>query len=176
MKTSKIIIITTACMVLALLITGGLLLRGSIDRYMESVPQLNFRAFTTESFSEVSFSDNFDVRIRQGREYKVELAGDEMIVPEPEISIHNGVLTVSAGQGTDSTITQTIHARITTRSLRVIRAADRSAIDMKNFQGDTLWIDLKDSCSFTGVNNRFRYVSVKTSGDAVIRLTDESEM
>lgn len=174
MKTSNIIILTIAVLFMALLTAAMFTLRNNVLTAVEIAErQSKYRAIPVEEFDRLDFADRWVVRVRRGRDYKVEVKPEEGASLQPDVARRNGTLYFTTGATAESD-TAKAYAKITAPSLREIKAADGSRISLEGFQSDSLSVILEDGF-FTGKENSFHHISFKTSGDSQVEMVDDPD-
>lgn len=171
MQTSKKIIIAVAGNFIALLIAGLLMLRNDLQPLLMSKPKKKYQAVSAGKFTGLDFSSNWDVRIKQGREFKVEFAAEGGTILTPKVENIGGVLyfKTTAINGVDSAAT--LHAKVTMPELQTIKAVQGTKVFLEGFEMDTLKVVLEGGGAFAGKNNHYKHVSIKTSGNATMDLS-----
>ena len=169
MKTSKKILLFVAGFIIVLLIIYAVILRNTVQSmHSKTEVKLDYKTVSVDNFEKLDFSSPMIVRIKQGRDCKVEynVIEDSMLIPEYENI--NGTLYFKV----DSTEKAgSLHVRITMPSLQAIKAARGTEIQLENFQSDSVSIVLENGCVFKGKNNSLKHVSFKTSGDNRLQFT-----
>jgi hypothetical protein len=171
MKTSKLILLFTAVIVIIALIISVMVLRNTVMLKRTS-QQLNYQpAQSLAPFDRLNFSSNFSVRIIQGKNYLVEYVAGSGSTAEPAIENRMGHLFLVSDTGSRYDSTDIIHVRITMPAVYEISAVNDTRIEMNFFTADSLKIILGDGCEFAGNNNTIKQVKCSTSGDAKIELS-----
>lgn len=174
MKTSKKILVTVAGILIALLVAGLLMLRNDLLRLLsQEESENNYQEVPVDTFEALDFSSRWTVRIRQGREHKVEVAVAEGDALKSRLKNVDGTLYFHAESAGEQETTERIQARVTLPTLREIKAARGTEIRLESFEADSLSIILEDSVSFTGVENEIVHLSFQTYGEALIQWTDD---
>lgn len=176
MKSSKRILLVTGGIVMVGVIVSLVVVRDvAIQFIRKTEAESNYKTVPVTDFERVDFSANWNVRIRQGNEYKVELAaGDSSL--KPKLTNIDGTLYFDAGSTDSLANTTSLFAKITTPYLKGVKARRGTTISLENFQADSIDLVLEDGNTFTGYNNQFSYVLFKTSGAVSLRLTDDGVM
>ena len=173
MKTSKKILVTVAGILIVLLAAGLLMLRNDLLRLLsQEKPENNYQEVPVAPFEALDFSAYWTVRIKQGRKHKVKVAVEGGGL-KPRLENVEGTLYFHAGRADEQAMTKKMRARVILPSLREIKAARDTEIQLENFKSDSLHVILKDSGSFTGVENEIVHLSLQTFGEARIRWTDD---
>lgn len=163
MKTSKKILIGVAGVFIALLITTLFMLRRDIKLLIETQSVIEYKTKPVEKFSSLDFSPHWIVSIKQGKNCKVELDEEESKGLITKINTIDSTLYLSVEADSLDEKTGNIHVRITAPSLKLIRAAGDTKIEMKSFWTDSLTVILKDSSTFIGSKNNFDKITFKSS-------------
>jgi hypothetical protein len=167
----KILIVVMGLFIILLIITMVLLRNGVQSLQLKAESEHKYEAVPAEQFEKLDFSSHWIVKIRQGKECKVELTDEEHSVLKPQIENINGTLYFKVDTTLEKETTGRIHARIIMPSLQEIKAVRGTEIQMDNFQADSVHVVLENGCVFTGNNNTIKYVSFKTSGDNWLHFT-----
>ncbi len=174
MKSSKKILFITGGIVLVGVITSLLVMRNvALQFFRKTEAESNYKTVAVADFERLDFSKNWDVRIWQGNEFKVELAIDENSIWKPTLENVDGTLYFKVKAVDSIENSQPIYAKIIAPSLKGITAKRGTKISLENFQSDSISLVLEDGNSFTGYNNHFKYILFKTSGDVLLKLTDD---
>ena len=177
MKLSNKILVITAGLVMAGIITGLIVARNFALQWIRNTEvKSGYKTIAVGNFEYIDFSNNWNVRIKQGNEYKVELAIEGGSELKPKLENINGTLYFKVDRLDSMQNYGSINARITTPFLKGIKAGLRTKINLENFQSDSLRILLEDGGAYIGYNNIIKYVTVKTSGEVVLKLTDEGDV
>jgi hypothetical protein len=174
MKSSRKILLITGCVVLMGLVTSLVVTRNVALRFLhKTAAESKYKAVAVADFERLDFSANWNVRIWQGSEFKVELAVDENSVSKPNLENINGTLYFKM-QAIDSIKnSQPIYAKIIAPSLKGIKAMRGTKISLESFTSDSIQLILEDHNDFKSYNNHFSYMFFKTIGDVSIELTDD---
>ena len=177
MKASRKILLITGCVVLVGLVTSLIVTRNVALKFLrKNAAESNFKAVPVAGFERLDFSANWDVRIWQGNEFKVEVAIDENSVGKPKLENINGTLYFKV-QAIDSIENpQPVYAKIIAPSLKGIKAMRGTKISLEHFQSDSIQLILEDGNAFKGYNNHFSYMFFKTLGDVSLELTDDGDV
>lgn len=169
MKTSKKILLFVAGSILVLLIVFVGILRNTVQSVRSKTEvKHNYTEVSAGDFEKLDFSSPMIVRIKQGKDCKVEYTADTDSVLKPIFENINGTL-YCRPDSTDNA--ESIHVRITMPSLQEIKASGGTEIQLENFQADSVSVILENGCVFKGKNNSLKRVFFKTSGDASLELT-----
>ena len=164
-------------MVVLGLITSLVVMRNVALQYLhKAAAESKYKAVPVTDFERLDFSSNWNVRIWQGSEFKVEVAVEENSPWKPSLENINGTLYFKM-LGIDSTKnSQPIYAKIIAPSLKGITALRGTKISLEHFQSDSIRLVLEDGNDFKGYNNHFSYMFFKTSGDVSLKLTDDEDI
>lgn len=176
MKPSRKILLITGCIVLIGLVISLIVTRNVALQFLhKAAAESKYKAVPVADFERLDFSANWDVRIWQGNEFKVELAIDENSVWKPNLENINGTLYFKV---LDDSVenSQPIYAKIIAPSLKGITAMRGTKISLEHFQSDSIQLILEDGNSFKGYNNHFSYMFFKTFGDVSLELTDDGDV
>jgi hypothetical protein len=174
MKSSRKILLITGCVVLLLLIVSlGGMRNVALQFLRKSAAESNYKCVPVADFERLDFSPNWDVRIWQGTEFKVEVASDENSSVKPKLENVGGTLYFKV-EGIDSIKnSRPIYAKVIAPSLKGIRAMRGTKISLESFTADSIQVILEDGNAFKGYNNHFNYLLFKTTGDVSLQLTDD---
>lgn len=175
MKKNKKILLIAAGIILVLLISSLLVLRNDMWSALNKAGlESNYETVAADNFDRLDFSDQWIVKIRQGRGYKVQLAVEQGAGLKPRLENIGGTLYFKVEEA-DARDTQKVHAKVTMPDLKEVKAAGGTKIYLENFESDSLSILLENGVAFTGKNNHFNHISFKTSGEALIQLTGDPD-
>jgi hypothetical protein len=177
MKASRKILLITGCVVLMGLVASLLVTRNVALQFLhKTAAESNYKSVSVADFERLDFSANWDVRIWQGSEFKVELAIDENSVRKPKLENINGTLYFKVQAIDSAENSQPIYAKIIAPSLKGIKAMRGTKISLEHFQSDSIQLILEDGNAFKGYNNHFSYMFFKTLGDVSLELKDDGDV
>jgi hypothetical protein len=177
MKSSRKILLITGCVILLGIVTSLIVTRNVALQFLrKTAAESNYKAITVADFERLDFSPNWDVRILQGNEFKVELAIDENSVWKPSVENISGTLYFKMQTVDSVENSKPIYAKIITPSIKGITAKRGTKISLENFKSDSIRLMLEDGNAFKGYNNHFSYMLFKTFGDASLELTDDGAL
>lgn len=168
MKTSKKILFVVAGLVLVYMVVALVILRNDVNRQLKN-KYANYKELAIENFEKLDFSANWDVNIKQGNEYRVELDTEENDTFKSKLQNIDGTLYFTVVNSNEKKHKRSIQANITMPSLKAIKAAQGTIIHLENFQSDSLSVIMESGGVFTGDNNHFKYISFKASGDTLFK-------
>jgi len=173
MRASKKILIIIPGILVALLVAALMLIRNDLAWLLAQEPKVTYEEFVVGKFSSLAFPANWDVKVRQAREYKVEIATEGIAGAKPMVENTDGTLFFAmsdsvAGVGR-------VRARITLPLLQTIKGGPGTKIDIGEFGSDSVSVSLENGGTFVGYNNLFKFLSLKSSGETSIQITDDSE-
>jgi hypothetical protein len=172
MKTSKKILLYVAGFILVLLIIYVEILRNTVQSVRSKTEiKNNYRTVSVGDFEKLDFSSHMNVRIRQGKDCKVEYNAEKDSVLKPICQNINGTLYIKADSSEKAV---SIQLRIIMPSLLALKAAQGTEIHLENFASDSLSVILENGCAFTGNVSKIRHTSFKTSGDAMLNITNSN--
>ncbi len=175
MKTTHKILLGITGFLIIYLITGLVALRNETMELLSKTQLENkYKTMPVDTFAGVDFSAHWNVIIKQGKEYKVELAADESGVLKPNLENREGMLYFKV-ETVGEVKNQRINAKVTVPSLKEIKIVQGTNLHLGNFTADSLNIVLENGGEFIGNNNQINYTSFKTSGDAWLQLTDDPD-
>lgn len=177
MKSSRKILLITGCVVLLGLVTSLIVTRNVALQFLrKTAVESKYKAIAVADFERLDFSSNWDVRIWQGNEFKVELATDENSVRKPKVENIAGTLyfKMQAVDSVENSIP--IYAKIIAPSLKGITAKRGTKISLEHFQSDSIQLVLEDGNAFKSYNNHFSYMFFKTFGNVSLELTDDGDV
>src|SRR5512133_1685732 len=91
MKTSKKLLLITAGLIVALLVVFVIKLRNTVQS-VQSRTELKYHAIAATTFDRLDLPSHLSVRIKQGKECKVEYATNTREFKNPDLDIINGKL------------------------------------------------------------------------------------
>ena len=156
-------------LVISLIVTRNVALQFLHKAAAES----KYKAVPVADFERLDFSSNWNVRVWQGNEFKVELAIDENSVWKPNLENIDGTLYFKVLAVDSVENSKPIYAKIIAPSLKGITARRGTKISLEHFESDSISLVLEDGNAFTGYNNHFKYILFKTSGDVSLKLRDD---
>jgi len=172
MKTSKKLLLSVAGLIIAILIIFVAILRDTVQSIqLRTEIKRNYRTVSVDDFERLDFSSHWIVRVKQGKECKVELTAEDDSVFRGGLKNINGTLYFKVDSAMAKNNTDSIYVRITMPSLRVIKAVRGTKIHLESFQSDSLRVILENGCEFTGNNNSIKHASFKTSGEVTLQFT-----
>ena len=176
MKTGIKLLIVTAGLAVALLITGMVIMRSDVSKIMSDIKsEFQYEEIAVGPFKGLDFTGNWIVVIRQSREYKVEWTANEENQQSPILTNENGTLYFDSNEQDSLSIGKTRMARITAPVIEEIKTEGPVRIRLRGFESDTLNVVLTDGGALTGHNSHFNNLSMHTSGDAWFEFTDDTD-
>jgi len=176
MKASNKILLGISGFLIIYLITGLVALRNeALEMLSQAELENKYEAVPVDTFQGVDFSAHWDVNIKQGKEYKVELAASEKGELKPILENREGILYFTVEGYKEKETDEKINVKVTAPTLKEIKTVKGTKIHLANFTADSLNIILENGGEFTGDSNQLNYVSFKTSGDAWLQLTDNTD-
>lgn len=164
MKTSKIIILSAASLMLTILAITLLILRKDMNTIIENRSMLRFKEVPVEIFDKLNLSSNWIVRIKQGKKHKVEIARKQGVSVKPQYDVIDSTLYLAVKRS-HGVKTDKVYAHVTSPTLQFIKAKGNTSIEMNAFWWDSVVVFLEDSSAFTGNNLDFEKISFKACGD-----------
>lgn len=173
MRSSKKILVTVAGVVIALFVVGLMVLRQDATTLLRKAELANkYREFPVDKFEKLSFTGNWEVKVKQGRTHKVEIEIEDGSDFSPRLTQTNNALYFTIEGDTAEAKPLTTRARITAPWLLDIKADGKSQIAIEDFDSDTLYVELENGATFAGKNNYFTHLSFKTVGNSFVQLID----
>ena len=170
MKTSTKILTALAGVIIVFFITSVLIVRQDLMHYLRRAEVEKYKTISTDTFQTIHLSAQWDVKIRPGQQFKVQIVNaDTSLRPKFENIKGTLYLKLDSASGNHS---RGIHARIIAPSLRHIVSTGESSVNIEGFTTDSLNVTIDDGCTFTGKANNFKFLSFKSTGDARIELTE----
>lgn len=165
-----------AVCVVAFLSASIVTVRNHIDRMFSGTPEEKlFKMIPVDEFEAADFSANWEVTIKQGTEYKLEVAVRERNTFQPVVKSINGTLYLSVDTVESAGIKERIKARLTTPVLRAVRSARGTHIHLRNFQADSLTVNIEEGSLFQGVDNSIKNISFQSARGTWIELKETSD-
>jgi hypothetical protein len=172
MKTNKIILLLTAAVIIIVFVIFSIILHNTIHIRRSVVEkEITYKLFPFGDFNRLVLSAHVNVSIRQGKECEVEYATATDLL-KPLVNNLNGTLHIQADSAFDSAHPERPAVKITMPLLLEISADHDAEIQMGFFQTDSIVINLGAGCIFNGSNNTLKQVTFKTSGDALINISN----
>ena len=173
MKTSKKMLLFIAGFIIVLLIIFVVILRNNVQSTRSGIEvQWIYKTLSVGNFEKLDFSSHMIVRIKQGKECKVEYTAEMDSVLKPVFKSINGTLYLKVDSIIKAEKAGSMRVKITMPSLLGIKATGGTEIQLDNFQTDSVSVILENGCVFKGKNNSLKLVSIKTSGDALLQFTN----
>ena len=165
MKTSKKILLATTGFLLAFLIVGLFILRNDMKTILKQ-SALKYESVKVDYFEELEFKGNWSVRVKPGRSCKIDLEIKEDRDSNLKFENQNGKQYLILKNGV------TLHARVTVPLLKKLIVNNSTKVHIEDYPADSIWIELRDSASYSGKNNQFKYVSFKSSGETSVQISE----
>jgi hypothetical protein len=175
MKTSKKILLITTGLVIVLMIAILVVFQNNLQTLQGELAS-QYNSVSIGKFEKLDFSSHWMVNIRQGNEYKVELAADDDAILKPRVENIEGTLFCTVDSSQALANRRIMRVKITAPSLQGIKALQGTKIHLENFESDSLSLILEGSAAFTGSNNHFKFISFKTSGEVSLQLTEDADI
>jgi hypothetical protein len=172
MKTSTKIILAIAGFVIVYLVISMVVLRNKVLSVAKT-SETKYKTVLVNNFEALDFEGHWSVKIKQGREHKVEVAIDQDSTLLSKLKNIDGTLYFNVEETEEKEKAGSIKVNITTPSLRSIKAKLGTTIHLKNFKSDSIWVVIEDSGAFTGEENQFIFTSFKTSGNVNLQIIDD---
>jgi hypothetical protein len=173
MKINKVILLITAVVFIVVFVIFSMILRNTIYiRRSLAEKETAYRTIPSGDFNRLVLSDHVNVRIRQGKVCLVEYAASADSV-KTFVRNLNGTLHIQSDSTFHAANTDLPVVKITMPLLLEITADQNAAIQLDSFQSDSIYVSLGPGCIFTGSNNTTKQLTFKTSGDALINITDK---
>lgn len=167
MHTSKIILLTLTGLIIAFLIANMILLRQDLQWIVDREKETAYINVPIGDVKTLQVSGLWDIRIRQAREPTLELAFEDK--QHEGVDYEGDVLVFK----NDSTQTTKRKARVSLPALYKINATQGSTINMESYIIDSLYLALSNQTIFKGKNNYIKFLSIKSSGEVQVQLTDD---
>jgi hypothetical protein len=171
MKTSHMMFSVIAIAVMLALITGLLFVRKDLNQFIQQSEKERYSLVQLDTFQHIKISSGWNVRIRQGKQFRVLLNVADTVF-RPSIRSANGLLELVIDTMYWNS-EQPVHAKITLPILYSIRAEGNTSIDIEDFKADSLTVTLLNGCRFKGQKNAFRRIVFNSDADVRIELMDE---
>ena len=171
MKTSYKIIVAFVSFIVIFLIISMLVLRSNVLTFQtQAVVLTKYKFSEFKDFNKLVFSSAWNVKIRQGKEYKIELSDNRL---KAKLINRNRSLVFLGGDSDTILSNSPLHAKVTMPFLTEVKAGQSTSIDMEDFTTDSVQIFLENGSSFKGKNNTIKNLSFKTSGETSLKfITD----
>lgn len=157
---------------LVLTITSLVVLKSdlqSLQRKNES--ENRYETVSVTPFQKLDFKGPWIVQIRNGKDHKVEWQRIENDLHNPRMENKLGTLYFAMQNDIQDSSQKQIKVKITVPSLISIKAVSGSRIHLKDFDQDSLSVQLEEGVILTGYDSDFKKVSYTTSGNVTLQLT-----
>jgi hypothetical protein len=173
MKKSNIVLLMIAGILLTTLVAALIVLRKDIRSIIaEAEKELRYYPVEISAFNKLDIPAGWNIKIKQDRQCKVELAAEGNVPIKPNLKNINGRLVFEMDTSIDVNKSANLYARISVQSLKAINAGKGAKILLDNFQFDSLNVVLQDGVILNGKNTGFRNLSLKTNGEVTINLNN----
>ncbi|MEP4534084.1 MAG: DUF2807 domain-containing protein [Cyclobacteriaceae bacterium] len=160
MQASKKILITVAGVLIAFLITSVFIVKEDLQAVVDNYGAAHrYIAIPTEFFDKLKISANWDVKISQGRDHKLEVINPDSL--NAQLQNVDGTVHFAG----DSTAQLRV-ARVTVPRLQSIEAKGNAVVELIDFTQDSLNVSISDSVFFISSDNSILKMPVSTSGRA----------
>lgn len=152
---------------IAWIVANLVIIRLDLQWFIDKERAQQYIELPTDAFSKLAVDGHWEVRIKQGREHKVEVAGIN--------GLHNMVNT----DGTLHFVADTANAggiqkaRVTVPSLTYLSAHGYSTIRMDAYTIDTMYVSMHNGTKLIGKNNNIKFFSLNTFGEVAVELSDD---
>ncbi|MEO9475681.1 MAG: DUF2807 domain-containing protein [Cyclobacteriaceae bacterium] len=164
MQASKKILITVAGVLIAFLITSVFIVKDDLQTVVDNYGATHrYIAIPTDFFDKLKISSNWDVKISQGRDHKLEVINPDTL--NAQLENINGTVHFMG----DST-TETRIARVTVPRLQFIEAKGNAVVEVIDFTQDSMNVRISDSVFFISSDNSILNMPVSTSGYARVEV------
>lgn len=162
MKINKILLFALGGVVVALIITGLLLLRNDVATLAEKDQEYQFTEVGVASAERFYINGMWDIRLHQGRKFKLEVISETQS-DDTRWSTNEEVLEFHHG------VKDTCRVRLTVPILKEVIAENNAILKFNRFEGDTLRITLGEGVAMIDNNSRFKCVELNTKGNTSIK-------
>ena len=174
MKTSQKILVTVSGILIAFLIVVIVAARIELTQFLESKGLPEYEKVLDEPFDQLKFTSNWSVRLKQNREYKVELSMQDSVY-SPRVENRGGVLWFSR----DTTVLdkgQQLKVIVTAPFYKSIEGEENMTLELLEYSGDSLTISLGDGGQFLGWENVIYSTKFKSKGEVSIDIVDDPDV
>ena len=126
------------------------------------------RSFDVRDFIGVETAGVFDVTIKQGADYGVEVVVEEAFERYLEVEKQGTILVMDLTQNTKSRATTEVRVDITMPVLNLIKSSGGLSVRFDGFSEGRLSLESSGAVEATGTNGAYRELRVRTSGAANI--------
>lgn len=173
MKTSVKILLTTAGVLIAIMVTGITLLKNDARTIALKSRLINeYGLVSVEPFDHIILGEGWDVKVSQGRAYQVEIDLELIERSEALVKSDDGILHFMDALR-DSSDTELKLARVTVPKLRSIEATKKTKILLRDYITDTLSVNMNGGGDFSSKENQIEYLSFKSSGESSFEWLDD---
>jgi hypothetical protein len=165
MSGSKKILLFVTLTFLVAMVLGLFMLRNELQTVLVQETKINFKEIDMGKFENIDCSANWNLRIVQGRAYKVEWAvADENMKPT-FVNINNTLFIEH-----DTAVNMLRSARITIPFLRNLQIGEGTILSLESFETDSLHIVLEKNAKYLSKENNVKFQSIKTKGESEIQM------
>lgn len=170
-KTSKILLGILGS-VMALMVVGLIILNKDLIAYQEAKPnQIRYESVAVGEFEHATFSGSWRVRVRQGREFKLEIGFPDSLRWSSNLS--SDTLRLELDTTRDNTIKPIGYARLTSPFLLSIRLDTANELYLDELTQDSLQIFYAQDGTLGGFGNTITHLNVDANGRVLIALEDD---
>lgn len=163
MKTNKILLLAFGGVMVALVITGLLLLRNDVAALSEGSEEYQYSEAEVMPAERIHIKGMWNIRFQQGRKFKLEVAGETQ-ADDTQWATNDGVLELRHG------IKDTCRARLTLPVLKEVIAEESTRLTLNRFEGDTVNVTLGEGVTLIDNNNRFMCMQLDTKGNTTVKM------
>ncbi|MGL1885421.1 MAG: DUF2807 domain-containing protein [Reichenbachiella sp.] len=167
MKTSKRILLTLSGVLIALLITGLMLLRS--DLHTIRLGKVKKIAVDYGSFDQIKINGNWDIYVRQRGQIILEVEEPNLDITQSLIQNIDGILIFDMPAERSGRL----KVRIGMPVLKSILADSGSIVNLSAFDTNSLHITLRNDSHFSGNENIIEYAILNTVGNSSIEIIDD---
>lgn len=167
------VVIVAAVVVLVRLIFGAVVtvpIAGGVRSVVSSVVSAT-KSFDLKGFTGVSASGTWELTIKQGSAYSIEVTVPDNIVDRLDIRTHGKILSIGLKPGTTPTNWR-MSAAVTMPSLDTVQLSGANRATFGGFSGGRLNVECSGAVSVVGSGGGYRNIKIDASGAASVDLRD----
>lgn len=162
----RILPIVIAGIILAACNSGS---SNNVDRRKDEEPVT--RSFAVTDFTGIAINGSFASTVRQGNDFTVELTVDADVVNLLDVFVDGTMLRIGFVPNSDIRA-KTLEAVVTMPKLEVIQLNGSNRVDVVNFSGSTLDVDLQGSNFLRARQAAYDFMTARVNGNVLFEFVD----
>lgn len=160
-------------LVLVLLLVAGLaIIRKHLAEYIAKIESvIVYRHVPVEEFTAMQFSGRWSVRVRQSREFKLEIGTVDSI--QWKIENKEGVLVLNQDTTSYKNDSSIAYVRVTAPFILNLEMAKGNELNLDDISQDSLRVFFEDGGLLTGYGNTITYFELITNGEVRMEMRDD---